>query len=105
MATPEGRVKAKVKRRLKAEFGSKCWSFMPVQTGYGAPALDYLICIDSLFVAIETKAPGKKPTPLQETTIATIREAGGLVFVVEGDETLDAAIACIKEKQGAGCPV
>jgi hypothetical protein len=99
MATPEGRVKAKVKRRLKAEFGTECWPFMPVQMGYGVQALDFLLCIKGYFFAIETKAPGKKPTPLQDTTIATIREAGGLVFVVEGDETLDAAIACIKAKE------
>lgn len=98
--TPEGRIKAKVKRRLKAEF-PKHWPFMPVQTGYGAPALDFLICIAGRFVSIETKKPGGKPTPLQETTIQNIRDAGGLVFVVDGDESLEHAIACIKGEQSA----
>ena len=104
MATPEGRVKAKVKRRLKAEFGKHCWSFMPVQTGYGSPALDFLLCVYGWFVAIETKAPGKKPTPLQETTIELMRAAGAMVFVVDGDESLDHAIASIKAKPGVGGP-
>ncbi len=93
--TPEGRVKAKLRKRLKAEFPN-CYIFMPVQNGMGAATLDYLICIDGRFVSIETKAPGKKPTPRQETTIQTIREAGGLVFVVDGEEGIDAAINAIR---------
>lgn len=96
MATPESRVKVKLKKALKENFGSKCYSFMPVQTGYGARTLDYLICINGRFVSIETKKPGGKPTPLQETTIQTIRDAGGLVFVVDGDESLKNAITQIK---------
>ena len=100
--TPEYRVKARLKKRLKEEFGSECYWFMPVQSGFGSPSLDFLICISGLFVSIETKAPGKKPTPLQETTIANMRAAGALVFVVDGDESLDDAIACIKSKQIPG---
>lgn len=99
MSTPEGRIKAKVKRRLREEFGDSIWPFWPVQTGFGSVALDLLACISGLFVAIETKADRtKKLTPLQETTASSIRSAGGLALVVYDDETLDAAIKTIKWK-------
>jgi hypothetical protein len=40
--TPEGRVKRRVSQILKR--AEKCYYFMPVQTGYGSPTLDYLGC-------------------------------------------------------------
>lgn len=92
--TPEGRVKAKVKRALKV-LGHECWQFMPVQTGFGAPALDFLLSIRGRFVAIETKAPGKDLTPLQQTTKAAIEAAGGIVLVVWDEPTLDIAMKII----------
>ncbi len=98
MATPESKVKAKLKKRLNAEF-PKCYVFMPVQNGFGAATLDYLICVAGRFISIETKRPGGVPTPRQETTIQTIRDAGGLVFVVDGEESLEHAVACIKGEQ------
>ena len=100
MATPEGRVKALVKRRLEKEFPG-CYRFMPVQNGMGAPALDFYYCIGGLFVGIETKAPGGKPTPRQSLTMGEIRAAHGITFAVDGEESLTNAIACIKEAQGA----
>jgi hypothetical protein len=84
MQTPEGKVKDRVKKLLKQY---KCYYFMPVQAGYGAPSLDILVCCRGVFIAIETKRPGKKPTPRQELTITQIRSAGGLVFVIDGDTT------------------
>jgi hypothetical protein len=93
--TPEGKVKAKVNAALKA-LRHDCYRFMPVQSGYGAQTLDYLLCIKGNFVAIETKAPGKKLTPLQEGTKAAIEQAGGFVFVVYDDLTLTHAMDQIK---------
>jgi len=58
---------------------------MPVQNGMGAPSLDFIGSYKGYFFAVETKAPGKKPTPRQEVTIETIRAAGGAVFVIDGD--------------------
>ncbi len=75
---------------LKA-LGADCYRFMPVQSGYGSPALDYLLCYKGRFVAIETKAPGKKLTSLQESTKASMEAAGALVLVVDDDESLEAA--------------
>lgn len=92
--TPEGRVKAKVKKALD-KLGSDCWRFMPVQTGFGSPALDYLLSIRGRFVAIETKAPGKKLTPLQEQTKAGIEAAGGIVLLVWDESSLAIAMKII----------
>lgn len=82
--TPEGKVKAKVKAVLKAH--GAYWH-CPVQNGMGAPALDFMhVQIPGVPVfAVETKAPGQKPTVRQEKTIADIRRAGGTVFVIDGD--------------------
>lgn len=93
MATPEGKIKTKVNARLKDI--NPLWKFMPVSMGYGLPSLDYLLCVNGYFVAIETKAPGKKPTPRQEHTIGIIRAAGGIVFIVDSDATLDECIGSI----------
>lgn len=79
MATPEGKVKGKVKRLLQ-QYG--CYQFWPVQTGYGAPTLDCLGCYNGWFFGIETKAPGKHPTPRQWLTIEDMEEAHGKVFVI-----------------------
>lgn len=38
-----------------------------------------------LYVGVETKAPGGKPTPRQNRTIAEIHAANGVVFVIDGD--------------------
>lgn len=89
--TPEGRVKKLVKKALDT-FGADCWRFMPVQSGFGTVALDYLICIKGRFVAIETKAPGKRLTPLQEGTKALIEGAGGIVLVVWDEGSLAIAM-------------
>lgn len=83
--TPEAKVKDAVKALLK-EY--ECYYFMPVQAGYGMPSLDFLVCCNGMFLAIETKAPGKKPTPRQEDTIAQMKLAGAVTFVVDGDMAL-----------------
>ena len=93
--TPEGRVKAMVNRALK-KYGANVWKFMPVQMGMGAPALDYLLCAYGCFISVETKVKGKKMTPRQEQTAKLIDEAGGFVFVVDGDETLQHLIEAIE---------
>lgn len=83
--TPEGKVKADVKAWLKQR---GAYFFMPVQTGLGSTTLDLLVCLSGRFVAIETKAPGKKPTARQEIIIASIRSAGGVAIVVHDIDEL-----------------
>ena len=79
MSTPEGKVKARVKKILKIAGAYQHW---PVQTGYGAACLDCHGCYNGIYFAIETKAPGKHPTPRQEITMEDVRNAGGYVLVV-----------------------
>lgn len=85
--TPEGKVKAEVKKVL-GQFGDRIDGFWPVPSGLGESHLDYVGCVSSprggLFFAIETKAPGKKPTPRQLFRIETVRKAGGVAFVIDG---------------------
>jgi Holliday junction resolvase len=55
---------------------------------------DLLCCIGGVFVAVEVKQPGKKPTAIQEAKMAEIRAAGGRSFAVTSlaeflAETLD----------------
>lgn len=83
--TPEGKVKEKVKRLLK-KYGA--YYHMPVMNGMGAPTLDFVCCYHGFFIAIETKAPGKKPTPRQLLTMADMEAAGAFVFAVAGDDDL-----------------
>ena len=78
--TPEARVKAEVKKQLKA---LEAYQFWPVQTGMGAPTVDCLCCVRGRFVGIETKAPGKRPTPRQELTLTQIAESGGIALIID----------------------
>lgn len=85
----EERVKERVKKLLKKH---GCYFFMPVQSGFGAAALDFLGCHQGRFFAVETKAPGKHLTARQELIRQLIEAVGseGIVFVVgeqfiEGD--------------------
>lgn len=80
--TPESKVKAKVSRAIDAHKG--IYKFMPVPSGYGPSSLDYLLCVKGVFVAIETKAPGGKPTNRQKMIAAQIERAGGVVFIIDG---------------------
>lgn len=84
MSTPEGKVKTRVKKRLKEAGAYQHW---PVQQGYGAACLDCHGCHNGIYFAIETKAPGKHPTPRQEITLEDVRDAGGYTLVI--GETYD----------------
>ena len=82
-------LEAILKKQVK-QFLTDCgaYFFMPVQTGYGRTTVDFLCCIDGRFVAIETKAKGKTPTPLQLIVLGQIREAGGLAIWTDNIEKI-----------------
>lgn len=86
MATPESKVKEKVKKLLKR---LNIYYHMPVMNGMGSPTLDFICCGAGYYIAIETKAPGQKPTPRQLQTMEQITKSGGFVFVVATDKDLD----------------
>jgi hypothetical protein len=80
MATPEAKVKARVKAILK-DLGA--YYVMPVTGGYGnSGAPDFLVCIRGKFIGIECKSGNKKPTALQLKNLDLIDMAGGWTFVI-----------------------
>jgi len=94
MATPEGKLKDKVKKLLTER---DAWFYMPVQNGMGRVGIpDIIGTYRGRFFAIETKAPNKNPTteaqrwnkctPNQQMRIEEIREKGGLAIVCDDVE-------------------
>lgn len=87
--TPEGRVKDKVKKILKAR---GIWFYMPVQNGMGVVGIPDLICCwEGAMLAIETKAPGKinQTTVNQQKRLAEIARAGGHAIVVDDPQQVE----------------
>lgn len=83
MTTPEAKVKMAVRKVLER---MRAYFFMPVQSGMGSRTLDFLICYRGHFFSVETKAPGEKPTALQESCIKKIIKAGGDAIVIDSVE-------------------
>lgn len=81
--TPEKVVKDKVVSVLKSE---EVYYFFPATHGYGRSGVpDIIACANGLFLAIECKANGNKPTALQIREIESIRRNNGVAVIV--DET------------------
>jgi hypothetical protein len=106
-ATPEGAVKRKVSKYLNSR--NDIYYFMPVQYGYGASTLDYLVAVSfgehAIFFAIETKKPGGKPTERQQLLMAQMGAVGVKTFVIDGDEgieELDRWLTTLKLNQTPG---
>ena len=83
MATPEKKVKTKVKSILDKVGAYHC---MPATGGYGASGVpDIIACYKGNFIGIECKANGNKPTALQNKHLNNIKKAQGYSMVI--DET------------------
>lgn len=96
--TPEGKVKAAVKKVLD-EYG--VYYFSPPANGYGRVGIpDIICCVNGYFVAIECKAGKGKTTTLQDRELAGIVEAGGVALVVneDGVDALHHLITSIKNR-------
>jgi hypothetical protein len=100
MATPEGKVKALVKKALK-ELGA--WQYWPVSNGMGMHGVpDVVFCYKGMFFAIEVKAPGRRKherrgcTALQVMQMKKIGEAGGRAWVVDSQEEMDEIVAYLE---------
>jgi Holliday junction resolvase len=79
--TPEGLVKDAVVKVLKAH---GVYYFFPATHGYGRSGVpDIVCCVKGRFLAIECKAPGKKPTALQAKEMNEIGKAGGMALVID----------------------
>lgn len=78
--TPEGKVKAKVKKLLVE---GKHYYTMPVTGGYGNSGVpDFIVCVKGKFLAIECKADGGKTTALQNKNLNDIKLSGGVALVI-----------------------
>jgi len=86
--TPEGGVKSVLSKTIKRF--PDIYKFMSVPSGFGPSTLDYILCVNAYFVAIETKAPGKHPTPRQLGMMADIRRAGGIVLLIDNKKDAEA---------------
>lgn len=78
--TPEGKVKARVKKVLDS---LGVYHFSPNMAGYGRSGVpDIIGCADGRFFAIECKAGGNRPTALQDRELQRIVDAGGVSMVI-----------------------
>ena len=91
MATPESKVKKRVKEILK-NLGA--YYVMPVTSGYGnSGAPDFLVCYQGKFIGLECKAGKGRVTALQQRNLA-----GGWSFVIneENVEQLNNLVNLVK---------
>jgi len=96
-ATPEAKVKAKIKKILKDH---NVYYTMPIGTGYGSSGVpDFLCCVNGNFLAIEAKAGKGTTTALQDKNIRDIKQAGGTAAVIAEEqlEYLEQLIQLMKQ--------
>lgn len=78
---PESRVKAQVRTALRS---AGFWYCMPIGGMFGRAGIpDFLVSANGVMVGIETKAGGRKPTPLQTKTLSDISASGAVALVID----------------------
>lgn len=95
---PEAIIKALVKKLLNQY---PCWWTMTIPSAYGGSTgvPDYTCVYKGKAFFIETKAPGKVPTALQDRQMNAIRAAGGKCFVVDGEASLELVRLWLQEEK------
>lgn len=98
--TPEKKVK-KMLDTLMAEQG--VYFFAPQSGIYGRAGIpDRIYCVNGRFVGIEAKADRtKKPTDNQLRELASIRNNGGMTFIVYDETTIKAAVNWVISRKAA----
>jgi VRR-NUC domain len=83
--TPEGKVKAIIKEKLKAV--PNLYYFMPPANGFGRAGIpDFVGCLpNGRMFAIETKAGKGIVTALQQRELDKLARAGGVALVIRGE--------------------
>lgn len=82
--TPEGRVKANIKKILK---DAGAYYYMPVSGGMGKHGVpDFLVCYRGKFIGIEAKAGRGTTTALQDRELAEIVQAGGVSLIINEND-------------------
>lgn len=92
--TPEGKVKQKIKKVLAKH---DLWQYWPVPSGFGRRTVDALCLYYGRFFVIEAKRPGKEPTALQARELEDIKKKGGVAFVIDNDEGVQALDEWLEE--------
>lgn len=88
-ATPESKVKQKIKRFLDAQ---GVYHFSPIGGPYSTQGIpDIICCVRGRFLGIEVKAPGRENnvTALQRHNIDRINGSGGQAIVASSVETIE----------------
>lgn len=99
--TPEGKVKAAVKKLL-AQYS--LWYCMPVGGMMGRSGVpDFLVCCNGQFIAIETKTGRGKPTALQKLELERIAAAGGISLVINESNLNDLEKVLNDSSRKSGC--
>ena len=94
MATPENKVKKRVKKILD-DLGA--YHFSPMMDGYGRSGVpDIIACYKGKFIGIECKAGDNNPTLLQLRNIEDIKRNNGLAIVVN-EGNIESLLALVKE--------
>lgn len=93
-------VKDRVKKII-AEVDPTAHIFMPVQRGFGAADLDFVITVNTFALRIETKVDGKQPSPRQAITIASLLKAGTIVLVIDQHNLIDVVLVVTALKGNA----
>lgn len=94
MYKKEADLKADVKElltKVKAKY------FMPVPHGYSEGAVDFLVCYEGHFLAIETKIHPRKATKLQLDFLVAIYKAGGSAVLAYDLEEVHLALSHIED--------
>jgi hypothetical protein len=89
---PESGLQRRVQKALRAAFPGSYIRKIHVSEFAAAGTPDLICCIHGLFVGIEIKTPGRKPTKLQEHEFNEIIKAGGIAVVARTPE--DAVHLC-----------
>lgn len=71
--------------------------FMPVPTGYSEGAVDFLVCYNGHFLAIETKIHPRKPTKLQIDFLISVHKSGGSAVLAYDMDEVELALIAIDE--------
>jgi hypothetical protein len=94
---PESKLVRKIQSRIE-ERGGRPFKIQGMDESFqevGIP--DLLVCYQGIFLGLEVKLPGEKPSPIQRQVLKSIEVAGGVARVVcsveEVDVILDQVIA------------
>ena len=100
MTTPEGTIKGKLDRRLKALKPLGLWYYSPQSGPHGASGIpDRVLCVAGTFVGIECKRDANhKLTPLQLKQKEWIEQAGGVYFIVYDAQTIAEAVLWVSQR-------